>query len=82
MGENGKLIEATDGQKIIGQVVISLIEVRPGATVTNFQTNIADELLCRGLMDKGKAAMEQHFAQQNAPRVVPGTGAPLPRFRP
>ena len=63
-GDNRQIdhaLAATGGQapKVIGQIVISLLEVGPGQTATKVDHSFHDELLCRGVFDKARAALDQ-----------------------
>lgn len=81
MSDNGeRLIERPPGQKVLAQIIVTLVETGPGQTATNFTHTCPGELACRGLYDKGRAVMDQFWAQQNAPRVLPAQA--LPRFKP
>jgi len=80
-GDNRQIdhaIAATGGQapKVIGQIVISLLEVAPGQTATKVDHSFHDELLCRGVFDKARAALDQVWARPAAApeaRIVEGS---------
>ena len=92
-GDNRQIdhaIAATGGQapKVIGQIVISLLEVGPGQTATKVDHSFHDELLCRGVFDRARAALDQVWAQPAAApeaRIVEGSPSlfqVLKRLRP
>lgn len=55
--------------KPIASIVITLFE---GGVMNLNHPN--DELLARGLLDMGRAAMEDHFRALKAPKVLPANG--------
>ncbi|HAM55184.1 MAG TPA: hypothetical protein DCQ64_07165 [Candidatus Rokubacteria bacterium] len=92
-GDNRQIdhaLAATGGQapKVIGQIVISLLEVGPGQTATKVDHSFHDELLCRGVFDKARAALDQVWARPAAApeaRIVEGSPSlfqGLKRLRP
>src|SRR3990167_6711461 len=80
-GDNRQIdhaIAATGGQapKVIGQIVISLLEVAPGQRATKIDHSFSDELLCRGVFDKARVALEATWARSPAApeaRIVEGS---------
>ena len=58
--------------KILGEITIKLIDV-PGGTQTTMTCSIPDELVARGLYQKGAVILEMILAQraaQNSPQVL------------
>lgn len=61
------------GPKVLAQITLSLVE----GVGLNIQIPVwADELIMRGLLDKVRTVLDEHFRQAALPRVVPGNGMP------
>ena len=67
------------GPRVIGQIVIRLVETAPGQTATQMDCSVVDELQARGLYQKGAVILEMILAQraaQNSPQVL--RAGPIP----
>ena len=67
------------GPKVLGEITIKLVEAGPGQTQTTMTCSIPDELVARGLYQKGAVILEMILAQraaQNSPQVL--RAGPMP----
>src|SRR5207245_11617716 len=71
------------GPKILGEITIKLVEAGPGQTQTTMTCSIPDELVARGLYQKGAVILEMILAQraaQNSPQVLRAGPRPAGRI--
>ena len=70
MAKNGA---GDNGPRVLGEITIKLVEAGPGQTQTTMTCSIPDELVARGLYQKGAVILEMILAQraaQNSPQVL------------
>lgn len=61
-----------DGPKVLAQIVISLVEIAPGQTGTKVEQQCDNEITALGLYAKAEQIIRAQWAQQAAPKIVPG----------
>jgi hypothetical protein len=60
-----------EGPKVLAAIQVTLVE---GGALNITIAKWADELVMRGILDKLRSAMDDHFRMANAPKIAPANG--------